>query len=300
MTAEWFAGLSPAHAAVECGDAIHHLEWRDGSLTAADHEDAEGDRTLAALGGDRHTCLAVLDAWARHEHDLRVLVLASRGPSDAVRVPDEMRMAAGGRAAGGRAAGGRATGWFSYGAAGTAMAASMPRQARLTAGMSQSFAAQAVAGARGRSSDPDDVAGAMQLLGLGGGLPRRLCAHVAAHWGARLAEGDDEASRRRAELHAALHGRVVCAVREWLDDAAVPVHVDMIEPGDDATVRREHGGLHVSVPFRWILDVWAPGLGVVAGAFTLRATRDGAQIDVHGVSPDLSDRHMELSPSAVE
>ena len=75
MIAGWH-GIPPAVAPVTCGGARHRLRWADGKLGAVDHDDVDGERTLAALSGERCACIDLLDAWARHAADVRVLVLA--------------------------------------------------------------------------------------------------------------------------------------------------------------------------------------------------------------------------------
>jgi hypothetical protein len=85
----WWVGIPDAATRVDCGGETHTLRWRAGELHALDHEDVEGERALAGLGGERCACVDVLDAWARHADDLRVLVLASRGPADELDPPDD-------------------------------------------------------------------------------------------------------------------------------------------------------------------------------------------------------------------
>ena len=80
----WWHGLQPAEVEVDCGGQHHRLRWQAGALHVLDHDDLEGERSLAALGGDRCACVDVFDAWERHVADERVLVAASRGPADRV------------------------------------------------------------------------------------------------------------------------------------------------------------------------------------------------------------------------
>ncbi|MDA0183548.1 hypothetical protein OJ997_24780 [Solirubrobacter phytolaccae] len=80
----WWEGVPPAVTRVRCGDAVHRVQWRDGALHALDHADVDGERTLAALGGDPCACIELLDAWTRFAADEHVLVLASRGPADRI------------------------------------------------------------------------------------------------------------------------------------------------------------------------------------------------------------------------
>jgi hypothetical protein len=81
-------GFPAAESPVVCGADTHRLRWEAGELRALDHDDLEGERTLAALGGTRSGCIDVIDAWHRYATDLRVLVLASRGPSDVLAAAD--------------------------------------------------------------------------------------------------------------------------------------------------------------------------------------------------------------------
>jgi hypothetical protein len=269
----WF-GYPPATTWIECGGDRHRLRWRDGELLALDHEDPEGDRTLAALGGESYECLAALDTWSRHREDLRVLVLATRGRSDLVRPADGNDQHAG-APFGSLVQRGSGAGWFAYApVAGPPPA--MPRQA-LMGGRALSFVSSGGAGAAAPEA-ARALLGAASLASLGGGVARRLCATIAATWAERLAAGDPQALRRRAGLHAALHGRVVTAVREWLDDPQADVEVDMIDAGAERNVRRdEDGRVVVRVPPTWLHEVWGREVEVTAATFVLGArTSDGA------------------------
>ena len=86
MTAPWWAGLPPAASQVSCGTGQHVLRWADGQLTAADHADAEGELVLAALGGAKSECVALVEAWGAHAADLDVLALGPRSPADQLAV----------------------------------------------------------------------------------------------------------------------------------------------------------------------------------------------------------------------
>jgi len=82
----WWRGIPPAVARVSCNGHEHQLRWSAGELLASDHPDLEGEQILGALAGQRAACLEALDAWAGYADDLRVLVAASRGAADPVRV----------------------------------------------------------------------------------------------------------------------------------------------------------------------------------------------------------------------
>ena len=64
-----------------------------------DHDDIEGELVLAALGGDKAECVAMLEAWGTHADDLDVLALGPRSPADELAVTpelvDELRAALG-------------------------------------------------------------------------------------------------------------------------------------------------------------------------------------------------------------
>ena len=87
---EWWSGYDPAETTIECAGATHRLRWDNGTLRTLDHVDPDGERTLAALGGERNACIDILDTWRRHEDDLQVLVCGSRGLADplAAQEPD--------------------------------------------------------------------------------------------------------------------------------------------------------------------------------------------------------------------
>ena len=74
---------------VGCGDDLHRLRWSAGDLGSLDHDDPEGERTLAALGGTSNGCVRVLDAWQRQRTSLRVLTLTSHGAADRLQFEPE-------------------------------------------------------------------------------------------------------------------------------------------------------------------------------------------------------------------
>ena len=74
---------------VGCGDDLHRLRWSAGDLGSLDHDDPEGERTLAALGGTSNGCVRVLDAWQRQRTSLRALTLTSRGAADRLQFEPE-------------------------------------------------------------------------------------------------------------------------------------------------------------------------------------------------------------------
>jgi hypothetical protein len=196
---EWWAGLPDAETQVGCGGETHTLRWHAGELLAVDHEDTEGERALAALGGERCTCVDVLDAWARHADDVRVLTLSSRGPGDQLAVQVDWSGSRRGGRRRGVAIAGRSSGWTAYGPGGP--------------------------GVGGWEDAEDEL---VPLLGLGGGLAERLVASVAAAWTSTDRSGEEVAAAR-ARMTAALYGRVVSALRGWLGEPYLDVELEMSE-----------------------------------------------------------------------
>lgn len=120
----------------------------------------------------------------------------------------------------------------------------------------------------------------MTLLALGGGLPHRLAATVAAAWVDRV---DDAA---RPHLHAALWGRATLALRGWLSDPALEPELELIGEGDAPSVTRER----IALPFSWLVRVWGRGLTTIAGRFCLSADSVQGVISLLTVGPDFGEQ----------
>lgn len=271
---EWWTGLAPAEALVECEGHRHRLRWSRGVLTAVDHDDPESERALAAISGTPCPCIEALDAWTAHATDLRVLVLAPRGPFEGL-VPQQGRPR---RVAGYTSSSVRAT------------AAMMTAKAPVWGTNAPSQGRTVYQGARPmRPGVPGAItpSGALQaaneaeplirLLYLDGGLADRLIATVAAHWSARLdaaATGtqDPELALARPALTAALYGRAAGALRTWLRNDDLRVTVTMIDRQGDPSFFRAEDGVAVALPFCWLSDVWSRGMATVLDRFCLSAT----------------------------
>jgi len=262
---EWWRGLAPAQATIGCGGNSHRLRWEAGRIHALDHDDAESEQTLAALAGESCTCLDLIDAWDRHCEDIRVLVLGSRGPADILATQDDPaaqlgvarpQVVAGGgagprvsraRRVGTLSAMGRPgpSGWTSYAPGGGPLQPARSRKVQ---------------------AENELVA----LVGLGGGLPDRLVATVAAAWQERLAR------------------RVFAVMRGWLGTSAPPLQLTMIGEKAAPKLISEDGHIRAELRFGWLLDVWAQGLAVVWGRFCLSAnTDDGRMWTLTTVGPDV-------------
>jgi hypothetical protein len=255
----WWAGLAAAEAQLDCGGQPHRLRWADGQLHALDHtSDLEGEQILSALGGQSFPCLDVLDLWTQHAADLRVLILASRGPADPL-APWTASSSSSGR-----------TGY-----AGGGGFARRPRLSR-----TRSYAVLS-------HSPPDDPGdGLPMLIGLGGPLPDRLAATVIATWAGRLrgpadagapdagagAADADELAAARPALHAALYGRAVTALRSWTGQRDLAVALTMIPENQPPRLARDGDGIAAELPFGWLADVWARGLATCWGRFCLAAS----------------------------
>lgn len=284
MEPSWI-GFAAAQATVSCGGATHRLRWEAGTLSALDHDDAEGERTLAALGGQRCACIDVLDAWARRARDPRVLVLASRGVTDPL-APAEQPMGApsGLRPPGARLAGTRAGGWTSH--------------ARVTG-----FRAPPLSAAAPGQPPPDPDADLLSVLELGGALPERLVASVAQTWRTRLEQPTAQTRRVRPQLEAALYGRATAAVRTWLGQPDLALGLTMVGARRPRLLAAGAGGVRAELPFAWLAEVWCRGLATVWGRFCLAATTaDGLRWTLDTIGPDLGavqTMTIDLPPAAV-
>lgn len=285
----WWALLPPAQTAVSCGDQTDQVRWSEGRLTALDHPDAEGERVLAALGGDRSECTDLVEAWGAHGDDLDVLAIGPRSAADKLTLePDEIaRWASGG-------------GWRST-AGVSAVAYARLRPATTLPGLlrglmphratpppvSSFFSGSHIAGSgsayviRGAQRpgnperDAERRARLLSVLALGSEFQFRLSATVAAAWAEGGSRAGDAASARPA-LVAALAGRVAPAAAAWL--GIDPDLVDAVPhegPGWGRLQQRGAGGerrLSVALPLGWLASVWAAGLAVAAGHLIVAVT----------------------------
>jgi hypothetical protein len=278
----WWLGLSPAQATVTCSGEQHRLRWDAGELRPLDHDDPEAERALAALGGQRCTCVDVVDAWERHRDDPRVLVLARRGPTDRLALNEEwmahigvaqpqlMQPSSGVRVHSHRSSGG---GGF------TGIAAR-------AVGYGSGWTGYAPIGRISRRAQAENDV--ILLLGLGGGLQDRLVATVAAAWRERLLQPDKALSRVRPQLRAALHGRAFAAIHDWLGGSELESQLSMIREGNQPMLVAEDGAVRAELPFGWLVDVWAKDLATIWGRFCVAAaTSDGRTWELTTVGPDL-------------
>jgi hypothetical protein len=263
MTLPWWTGLPPAQATLTCGEQTHRLIWENGTLAAADHADPDGERALAALGGEPLPCIAMLDAWRAHVEDPNVLLLGSRGPTDLIKGSEQQ------------------PNWTAPGARAAAMRRSGASFA-VTTRLAQSPRPLPAP----RQNDEDQLA---RLLSLGGGLGRRLDATVAAHWRDRLLDPDAEDDHVRSRLQAALYGRVLATLIAWLGENELALTLELTPDGTPPLLQRgADGEIIAALPFGWLTEVWAKGLEVVWGRFCLAVTTaDTHSWELHTVGPGL-------------
>jgi hypothetical protein len=296
MSVPWWRGMPPALAQVTCAGREHQVRWADGELRVPGHPDLESEKVLRALAGEDYACLDVLEAWEVHADDLRVLVLASRGPAD----PVPVRLDEPGP-----------TAWA--GGTGRTAAARMQRR--------RSAVTAVLGGAAPASRERADPL--VTLLSLGGPMQTRLTATVAAAWRERLRDGAATAGSAaapvdapgpvdapvlanetvladgtalagavaieaaRPALHAALYGRVVATLRAWTGRPDLQVALTMIGELDRPALAPDGDGIAVELPFGWISDVWARGLGTCWDRFILAAAPAGDGWALSAVAPDL-------------
>jgi hypothetical protein len=247
---------APFEARVDCSGSSHHLRWEAGDLVLLDHDDPEGERTLTALGGEVCPCIELLDIWARHADDLRVLTLTSRGPGDQP------------RAVVGQGGPQMATAALRR----TGPVLQTTRGAALTGYLSTGVGRRSFGPAGAMLAFPPfrDVA---RIVALNPGLTDRLALTVSATWAERLAADTSATEKARPALVAALYGRVACALQQWIGEPPESIEVEMIGEDQPASAIRTERGVRVEVPFSWLIKVWGRGLAITMDRFVLVATK---------------------------
>ncbi len=275
MTREPLSGLQPAAARVSCSGETHTIRWEAGDLVALNHADPEGERTLAALGGQSCACLDVLDAWARQREEASLLSALSRGSSDPLRTesfpfPGPKATTAPPNAPAVLRAGGMPRG-------GSGRVISLHSGVAVPGG--------AIGPPAGSSPTlEEDV---VLLAGLGHELTQRLVATVTAALLDRLE--NPHGPSPRPSLVASLFGRASVALRSWLGCPGLEVEFEVAEPDADPELRWDAGGsVRLALPLGWVLSVWGRDMTVVAGRFCLGVVEsDGFRTTLISVSPNL-------------
>jgi hypothetical protein len=263
----WWAALPAVETRIRCGTGEHVLRWSQGRLHAPDHPDAEGELVLAALGGDKAECVAMLEVWGAHADDLDVLALGPRSPADELAVTwelvDQLRTAFGWRPGSAPTRPGPAPG----GGAGTFPARSRPAPPRGTRP-----AARVVRGMPMRRVTPEQERAQarrtelLSLFALGRDFQPRLSAQVVSAWsGDEPPAGRPEPGPARPALVAALTGRLAPAAGPWAGLDPDAVRADLHDGPGWGSAERDGPGLRATLPLSWLARVWAPGFPVVGG-----------------------------------
>ncbi len=278
MTRELMGQFPPAIARVSCSGETHSIRWEGGDLVAPNHDDPEGERTLAALGRQSCTCLDVLGAWARQREEASVLSALSRGSGDPLRTEDfrlNPFLAPAPNMASRSVLAARRGGGMPRGGSGSVISfqtgVAVPR---------------GVIGppARDSSTREEDM---VLLAGLGHEVTHRLVATVTAALLQRLE--DPQAPSPRPHLEASLFGRVSSALRTWLGSPELAVELEVMGPDADPRLSWEaSSSVHVALPLEWVLSVWGRDMSVVAGRFCLGVVEsNGARTTLLSVTSDL-------------
>jgi hypothetical protein len=138
----------------------------------------------------------------------------------------------------------------------------------------------------------------LALFALGGGLPDRLVATVAAAWRARLAAGRGRGlTAARPLLDAALYGRLLATLREWMGTSDLELELEQLAEGAPPRIAwTADRSVSAALPFGWLVDVWIQGLAVVAGRLCLNVARDAddGSLRLVCVGPDLEQHELVM------
>jgi hypothetical protein len=281
----------PATAVVDCDGLRHRLRWEAGEVVAPDHGDPEGERALAVLGGKKLTCIEVLNAWAAHCRDPRVLSVLTRGPGDPLLLgAQQANVGAHAQGPSGRRVtstwpmvpAGRGSGWVGYaplaqarpGAAhmrALAMAQARAARRRGVGGFTLRAAPLLSPGHGARAAQPDVAAEGLEVLAqLDGDIPMRLVATVTAHLLNSLASEGPAAGQAVPALEVSLIARGTNALSTWQGRPLPDLQVEVAEAGAQPVLEDSDGGsLRASLALSWVADVWGRGLAVVGGRFAI-------------------------------
>jgi hypothetical protein len=263
MSADRWAGWPPVEVWIGCVDGhLHTVRWEAGRLELVDH----------GLSDDPSApCLALQTTWNRHADDLRVLTLAARDAAEALML--------------GAGPSGIPENQPPHHFSGTLPVPPWtlverprgPGTVAVAMGFVES-ASEPVVGA-----DPLHDIGV--LLHLGFGLGERLVAGVATTWADRLAADPDVTVP--PALAAAVQERAERALGTWWGDGA-RVTVTADDPPSLVADPHDPDGAHLTVPVRWLADVWCRDVVVADDRFVLALdeARDD-QLVVRAVDGDL-------------
>jgi hypothetical protein len=255
-------------------DRLHSLRWQAGDLVAVDH---------GAVRDPAAPCAALTAAWARHAEDLGVLTLASRDAPDAEVVgtgPVGVRRP---QPPGLPPARPRPTPWTL-----------IPRPPPGARGVAFATIVDLGGSAPPPVDGHEPLRDITALLALGEGLAERLVATVAGRWADRLDAEPDLAVP--AALTAAVHGRAASALRAWWNTPDLAVEITMVRTGG-AHLERSAERVHLTVPVRWLADVWCRDAAVVDDRFVLAVHEaDQDHLLVRATDRDLTTEHTRRLP----
>jgi hypothetical protein len=254
VTPPWWMAVPAVSTTVTCRGEQHRIRWEAGALLADDHDDAEAEETLRALGGQPPECLRLQNRWAACSGDVVLLTLGRRpGEAGLGLAPDLVASLL------------------------EVLEPAGPRRYATVPGAAVAEPKLAAAARR---------AALLALFSLPVAFIDRLVltafAHAAAHW-------SDEAFRSAhgLRLGAALTARATPALRRLGERLHTPVEVlcAPATPGDPGTVRAELSGQVLVVKAElspwWLPAVWGAGISEPSGGFVLRVTgADDAAISV--------------------
>lgn len=247
-TPPWWAGLAPALATVDCGGATHRVRWSQGALHLDDHDDADAEEALVALGGDPPACFALVALWRAYATEPQLVTLGRRPGEETVGL--DAPSGAGG-----------AVSLTVPGAASRGMAAALERMRAV----------------HQRRAD------LLRLLSLPTPMIDRLVLSVLAACAERW-DDDDFREEHGLRLGAALSVRATPALRRLARRLAGPdcdpdVGVSPLWPGRAtplvaARVETPRPVVTAELPLSWLVDVWGRGISEPGDEFVL-AVRDG-------------------------
>jgi hypothetical protein len=306
----WFDCLPNCEALLPCGQGRHVVRWEAGKLRLLSHPDAEAERVLAALGGEKARCVEVAQAWERHAEDLSVLAIGPRSPADEIAVSwDDVDAVLRESQFGGSIAYAPQAGSLYPRRGPGSWRGPRPMGPPVPAVYQQSM--QDRERAAWRRSDM------LSLLALGYGFQVRLIGQVAEAHTDRPEEGMEKI---RPLLVAAITARLAPVAEEWLGidpgQVVVTLHCGPGWGSAELTGRGEQRRLRVSLPAGWLARVWAAGLALTGRHLVVAVARAGwpdarvlalrapgtepVPLDVHATEPDPAGGALDVRPNAAD
>lgn len=235
---EWWVGLPSVSTTIACRGQRHRIRWEAGDLVAGDHDDAEAEETLHALGGEPPECLRLRARWETRTGDVALLTLGRRPGEDRLGLSAEQ-----------------------VAPLVTVLEQRAPRRSARPAG-------QGDPGAVARRAD------LLALFSLPAAFIDRLVLTAFAHAASRWSDGRFR-SAHGLRLGAALTARATPALRRLGERLQVPVEVrcSPAAPGASTAVQAELSGsvlvVNAELSPWWLPAVWGAGISEPDGEFVL-------------------------------